>query len=854
MLGMRLVKSSRMPLPRVRAFAAFRVWTAALVGLICAFGMTASSTTAAGGGAAFSDQMPAGSTLTRIEIYADTRVNGIRLMTDKGALPLRGSASGVLNTFDLSADERILQLSKAFDGDVLVRVDFRTEGGRNFGHGVDPSALTGPNVRLMAQRPAGVREFSGLSGSAGDALYDVSMISRTNPAPTSRKKTPPPLPPTAAPAPGAVPAAGHGGPDPFETGSNADSSAAVTPKSATDQAQNTTVDGVWYDADFTVQKNSAGFDARAAVFGLNTQSAGDEQTLNGNYTTPALFRFVPQPGGKSVKLYAETPDGLIIQNEYATGDGKTYVSVVGAGSAPFDSFEFDTRTERGKFLRTLYTKIRGVAGPELYPSQRPDADVAYDQKDDQRSAFLIAHNLPSKQFNFSGYDIGSVDALDLTSHSKGVIFDENVGPKDYAERGNYVVPYGLAYKTDGHEATTYVEHEIGSQKEHQTSVSNSVGLSVGAKEVGKVGVKVGWSNTQGKSDDSTQMASYGVARVNKYALVLDPPNMELNARFRQDVKDLRDGRLQFDKFIARYGTHYPYAVTYGAMATTEYAFDGSEYADWTSQGLDVGVQASAVIKGAKAGADYDYKSTDETRRSASRSEGVKRYKAIGGSGGWDEGHFSAAEGKEVPVLMDLRPIWRLLSPVYFDDPAIFLDLRNRLRTAAEAYVASLPDPDDRDFRPVVWKLSLDNFRCDADYRGFLGAWGDFSVQVSDGQTTFPAEKQSMPDKGATMSCPRKPTETSAVKFSKIYWTPKPRLQSTSINFTGNLKSRRSIDLDYEFYPNQPRNPAIYPFKSVWASGRPGGKVTVERSLGDARPESKSAASVAVDLTIERLVN
>ncbi len=111
-----------------------------------------------------------------------------------------------------------------------------------------------------------------------------------------------------------------------------------------------------------------------------------------------------------------------------------------------------------------------------------------------------------------------------------VIFDENVGPKDYAERGNYVVPYRLAYKPDGHEATTYVEHEIGSQKEHQTSVSNSVGLSVGAKEVGKVGVKVGWSNTQGKSDDSTQMASYGVARVNKYALVLDPPNMELNAR------------------------------------------------------------------------------------------------------------------------------------------------------------------------------------------------------------------------------------------------------------------------------------------------------------------------------------
>jgi hypothetical protein len=91
-------------------------------------------------------------------------------------LPLRGSASGVLNTFILSADERILQLPKAFDGNALVRVDFRTKGGRNFGHGVVASTLTGPNVRSTAERPAGVREFGGLSGSAGAALYDVSMI------------------------------------------------------------------------------------------------------------------------------------------------------------------------------------------------------------------------------------------------------------------------------------------------------------------------------------------------------------------------------------------------------------------------------------------------------------------------------------------------------------------------------------------------------------------------------------------------------------------------------------------------------------------------------------------------------
>jgi hypothetical protein len=84
MFGMRSVNSSRLTLPRPRG-RSVSAMDRALVGLICAFGMTASSRAPAGGGAIFSDEMPVGSTLKRIEIYADTRVNGIRLMIISGA-------------------------------------------------------------------------------------------------------------------------------------------------------------------------------------------------------------------------------------------------------------------------------------------------------------------------------------------------------------------------------------------------------------------------------------------------------------------------------------------------------------------------------------------------------------------------------------------------------------------------------------------------------------------------------------------------------------------------------------------------------------------------------------------------
>lgn len=896
-------------------FPPLRLVAIALFGLICA-AIFASSTKAAEVATEFSDALPAGAKLTKIEVWADSRVNGLVMTTNKGALPLRGQRKGALQTFEIPADDPILQVSEYFADGALARISFYTKGGKTFEHGADLATLKGANVTSTAQRPVGGSEFGGLRGKAGDSLGDLEPIFRkivvAKAPPQLPGKAPPPLPDKALPAlpdksaspsekaqaektaPPAPAGASHGGPDPFES---ADLPAGTTSSPiATQTPEGVAIEGVWFDADFKLEKNVKGFDAKGDVTQLNGENAGDEQIVNGNYTTPTVYRFVSRPGGTNkyvVRLYVETPDGALIENEYVSTDGKTYAAVKGVGSPPFDSFEYDTRVEGKKTLRTLYTKLRGASGPQLYPSQRPDADVVYEgTKEDQRSPFLIAHNLPTKQFNFSGYDIGSVDALDLTSHSKGVIFDENVSATDYAERGNYVVPYGLSYVVDGHEATVFSEHEIGSQKEHQTSVSQSVGASAGKKEIGKLGVKVGWSNTSGKSDSSTQMSSYGISRVNKYALVVDHANMSLNPRFRQAVTDLKDGRLSFENFISRFGTHYPYAVTYGAMATTEYRFDGSEYAEWTAKSLDVSVELKAKIRGVDTKTAYEYKSSDESRQGASQSNGVKRYKAIGGSGGWDEGHFSAAEGKEVPVLVDLRPIWRLLSPVHFTDPAIFVKTRKDLQAKVDAYIASLPDPDSRDFRPVVWKLSVANFRCMANYDGHLWVWGNITVGVT-GQANWPIlKKLELPEDGVKLGCPKPDNgEARAIDYSEVYWTPKARLVDIGLQHAGDLKARRGNSYTVERHPNKNyvtaemvaaasaaaaskrgatwSNPAISllaglegnfvrgaqgfkPFVSPWGVSTPGGRLTVQRMLDD--PDSRGDASVVFDLTVERLAN
>jgi len=92
----------------------------------------------------------------------------------------------------------------------------------------------------------------------------------------------------------------------------------------------------------------------------------------------------------------------------------------------------------------------------------------------------------------------------------------------------------------------------------------------------------------------------------RYALVLNKGRMPLSLEFASRVLSLRDRLLAFGElqpedlnaFIGAFGTHYPYAVTYGGMALLEKEFTETELESIMENGstLSENLNLSAVAQ------------------------------------------------------------------------------------------------------------------------------------------------------------------------------------------------------------------------------------------------------------------
>ncbi len=177
---------------------------------------------------------------------------------------------------------------------------------------------------------------------------------------------------------------------------------------------------------------------------------------------------------------------------------------------------------------------------------------------------------------------------------------------------------------------------------------------------------------------------------------MDLTRIELSEEFRDRILELRDRHL-VDKEIDwralfdTFGTHYPYAVTYGGMAWMETGVTKDQFEE--GGGLEVNVKAEAegtfeelFSIGGKIGGRYAQSGKDSDERSSEESV----FGTYGGSfargGGW-----SLGRGEEVPQLLDLRPLYELLSPVFFDDPIIFGPFRTEMVAAFEAFERDLTE-------------------------------------------------------------------------------------------------------------------------------------------------------------------
>jgi hypothetical protein len=178
-----------------------------------------------------------------------------------------------------------------------------------------------------------------------------------------------------------------------------------------------------------------------------------------------------------------------------------------------------------------------------------------------------------------------------------------------------------------------------------------------------------------------------------YVLVLDKLNVTLDARLNDSLSQLKRLHVQkqltkedFQEFFRLFGTHYPYATTYGARGRYTNTLTRSEVTSATENGIDLSVGASAGLSfgeefGASVGVDYNNSSDHLRRLSRIQSTDRSQFSCVGG----DECHKGQASGTAlVPVLLDLRPISELLGPPFFTDAAS-LSLRTEMTAAIQSY-------------------------------------------------------------------------------------------------------------------------------------------------------------------------
>ncbi|MEM7529434.1 MAG: MAC/perforin domain-containing protein [Pseudomonadota bacterium] len=266
---------------------------------------------------------------------------------------------------------------------------------------------------------------------------------------------------------------------------------------------------------------------------------------------------------------------------------------------------------------------------------------------------------------------------------------------------------------------------------------SDVGRSIaGSQSYGFELANIGWNRNetvkreQQDIREKKRIRTYQSFTDRRHSIVLDPRNVQLDQCFIKDVmraafglaervpvpprwfdpedtdgghctQDLRDP-ISPEALIDRYGTHYAYAITYGARALSWTDIDANSLSELNREerdvasGLDYQINASVNVPGtpvtvnSKTGASL--KSEDSRARwndiSNSMEFNERQYFCVGG-GDCRDGSVSATSDP-VPIYLDLRPISDLLGPPFFLDPDIAFLLRRRVSQVFDALHAETP--------------------------------------------------------------------------------------------------------------------------------------------------------------------
>ncbi|MGB3472508.1 MAG: MAC/perforin domain-containing protein [Erythrobacter sp.] len=305
---------------------------------------------------------------------------------------------------------------------------------------------------------------------------------------------------------------------------------------------------------------------------------------------------------------------------------------------------------------------------------------------DRRERFSLDGIAREWNTNLFGYDGLKVNLDRVRDGQKAMVF-QRPGNRDLSLDDNLglAVPFGLRGERVRDSSMKGREAIVTRASEYQRSYSLNFGSG---SPFGATSTSMEFTN--GASSSLSTMKAVSYVNVERYALILDKPNIMLSDSFRQAVDQLASRQMTESSFIQRFGTHYARAVTYGGIAKAEKTMTSEEVKKWSSQ--SVNTSASGAFKGMSAGVGGGTSLARSNMKSSVFTN--TDFQGRGGTGGGSLESWQVDDNNTVPVRYDLQYLSDLISPAFFDFGADqakarqYTTARARLNTAITNYMSS----------------------------------------------------------------------------------------------------------------------------------------------------------------------
>jgi len=290
-----------------------------------------------------------------------------------------------------------------------------------------------------------------------------------------------------------------------------------------------------------------------------------------------------------------------------------------------------TRSGRSKLRIDGKTYVRPAATPRFGHCLRGNAASG----DSTAAAFLTIENLRATQ---RGYDVAFQNPFFLLDNNKSAVF-ALPDRKCLVER--LEVPEGWTMIVEGTQGSMTYRSVVTSETEAQTITASNFGFGLEA-DGGEDVASVGYGYQEAKNEIRGMKESNVVGTVVAYsrqktmALVFNGGEVALSDRFVDLIYRIErlgpDDKEALDELIRTFGTHYPYAITFGANAKLTKSISRKAYTRALKSDRSFKQNASAGAYGVKLSATYGELNGTSSASSDSFETEDATFVAVNGNG------------------------------------------------------------------------------------------------------------------------------------------------------------------------------------------------------------------------------